>query len=224
MSARQTQDSVAKDGSPILGLPRSPKGVWRRGRLDLTGGDLFWHDGNVHWRCRAVSDGNSPARSPSCRDCAFLPVVRYRCLCRDRCRLSVTRPDSGGDRRPGGVLFRLNSFVSVKTKPRHGSEPGLKFAFAVLHQEPAYSGRMFSESQLSRQRCDEERTGRRSSWGIVTRASQQPSKTRLRRTGPGGFSPKRPPGPPMKNPSQTAGCRSERAKAPPEQLRHSCPA
>jgi hypothetical protein len=116
MSARQTQDSVAKDGSPILGLPRSPKGVWRRGRLDLTGGDLFWHDGNVHWRCRAVSDGNSPARSPSCRDCAFLPVVRYRCLCRDRCRLSVTRPDSGGDRRPGGVLFRLNSFASVKTK------------------------------------------------------------------------------------------------------------
>jgi hypothetical protein len=26
MSARQTQDSVAKDGSPILGLPRSRKG------------------------------------------------------------------------------------------------------------------------------------------------------------------------------------------------------
>ena len=92
MSARQTQDSVAKDGSPILGLPRSRKGAWRRGRLDLTGGDLFLHDGNVRWRRRAVSDGNprSPARSPSCRDCAFLPVVRYRCLCRDRCRLSVT--------------------------------------------------------------------------------------------------------------------------------------
>ena len=92
MSARQTQDSVAKDGSPILGLPRSRKGAWRRGRLDLTGGDLFLHDGNVRWRRRAVSDGNprSPAQSPSCRDCAFLPVVRYRCLCRDRCRLSVT--------------------------------------------------------------------------------------------------------------------------------------
>jgi hypothetical protein len=60
--------------------------------LDLTGGDLFLHDGNVRWRRRAVSDGNprSPARSPSCRDCAFLPVVRFRCLCRDRCRLSVT--------------------------------------------------------------------------------------------------------------------------------------
>jgi hypothetical protein len=28
MSARQTQDSVAKDGSPILGLPRSRKGAW----------------------------------------------------------------------------------------------------------------------------------------------------------------------------------------------------
>ena len=41
MSAQQTQDSVAKDGSPILGLPRSRKGAWRRGRLDLTGGDLF---------------------------------------------------------------------------------------------------------------------------------------------------------------------------------------
>jgi hypothetical protein len=50
------------------------------------------HDGNVRWRRRAVSDGNprSPARSPTCRDCAFLPVVRFRCLCRDRCRLSVT--------------------------------------------------------------------------------------------------------------------------------------
>jgi hypothetical protein len=53
---------------------------------------FFLHDGNVRWRRRAVSDGNprSPAQSPSCRDCAFLPVVRYRCLCRDRCRLSVT--------------------------------------------------------------------------------------------------------------------------------------
>jgi len=50
------------------------------------------HDGNVRWRRRAASDGNarSPARSPSRRDCAFLSVVRYRCLCRDRCRLSVT--------------------------------------------------------------------------------------------------------------------------------------
>ena len=89
---RHEQDLVAKDGSPILGLPRSRKGVWRRGRLDLTSGDLFLHDGNVRWRRRAVSDGNRrpPARSPSCRDCAFLPVVRFRCLCRDRCRLSVT--------------------------------------------------------------------------------------------------------------------------------------
>jgi hypothetical protein len=89
---RHEQDRIAKDGSPRLGLPRSRKGAWRRGRLDLTGGDLFLHDGNVRWRRRAVSDGNprSPARSPSCRDCAFLPVVRFRCLCRDRCRLSVT--------------------------------------------------------------------------------------------------------------------------------------
>src|ERR1700730_2575461 len=85
-SARQTQDRVAKDGSPILGLPRSRKGAWRRGPLELSvGGDLFLRDGNLRWRRRAVSDGNprSPARSPNCRDCAFLPV-RDRSLCRDR--------------------------------------------------------------------------------------------------------------------------------------------
>ena len=111
MSARQSQDSVAKDGSPILRLLRSRKGTWRRGRLDLTSGDLFLHDGNVRWRRRAVSNGNprSLARSPSCRDCAFLPAVRYRCLCRDRCRLSVTSstpplPTGGGNKRNTGFV------------------------------------------------------------------------------------------------------------------------
>jgi hypothetical protein len=92
MKIRDMNETALARMAPRLGLARSRKGAWRRGRLDLTGGDLFLHDGNVRWRRRAVSDGNprSPARSPSCRDCAFLPVVRFRCLCRDRCRLSVT--------------------------------------------------------------------------------------------------------------------------------------
>src|SRR4029077_5550716 len=84
---RHVQDSVAKDGSTILGLPRSRKGAWRRGALELSvGGDLFLRDGNLRWRRRAVSDFNplSSARSPSCRDCSFLPVVRYRSFCRNR--------------------------------------------------------------------------------------------------------------------------------------------
>src|SRR4029077_2749860 len=84
---RHVQDSVAKDGSTILGLPRSRKGAWRRGALELSvGGDLFLRDGNLRWRRRAVSDFNplSSARSPSCRDCSFLPVVRYRSHCRNR--------------------------------------------------------------------------------------------------------------------------------------------
>lgn len=63
------------------------KGAWRRGTLELSvGGGLFLRDGNLRWRRRAVSDFNplSPARSPSCRDCSFLPVVRYRSFCRNR--------------------------------------------------------------------------------------------------------------------------------------------
>src|SRR6476646_7776560 len=63
------------------------KRVWRRGLWIFFASDLFLRDGILRRCHRTISDAPTPvsrlARSPSCRDCAFLPA-RYRPLCRDR--------------------------------------------------------------------------------------------------------------------------------------------
>jgi len=127
MSARQTQDRVAKDGSPILGLPRSRKGAWRRGPLELSvGGDLFLRDGNLCWRRRAVSDANpsSPVRSPRRRDCAFLPV-RYRSLCHDRNIIAANNPGNNTEETPSVTPSRLRQCAQPRQAPLHHQPPRL---------------------------------------------------------------------------------------------------
>jgi hypothetical protein len=109
-----------KDAAGKVTGDKELQGAWRRGPLELSvGGDLFLRDGNLRWRRRAVSDVNprSPARSPNCRDCAFLPV-RYRSLCRDR-NIAANNPGNNTEETPSVTPSRLRQCAQPRQAPLH---------------------------------------------------------------------------------------------------------